>query len=173
MARILIVLIAFSAMFPTSGFASVCAPLLSQASSESSTSITVESHTTNNTTTNNTTTNNNTNNAINNVTNRVPGSFQNVTLTHVNDNNNQPLDSFMSLQTHCNDPSMPCNMNMSSMDAMDCDSGCCVNCVGVSFAALTSLAYSSFAHLLPIKPASGNTNFYTRIISPELRPPLV
>lgn len=73
-------------------------------------------------------------------------------------------------QMHCHDPSMSCNDQ--DMDAMNCDSGCCVSCYSTSMTMLTAfpiLQLSSVSN----KPASGYINFYTRSISPELQPPLV
>ncbi len=84
-------------------------------------------------------------------------------------------------QHHCNHPGMmtvDSSIAMSAseqtidMQAMNCDAACCDNCLGTS-AMLTSLPYITFSHPLSMKPASGKTNLYTHIISPELRPPLV
>jgi hypothetical protein len=84
-------------------------------------------------------------------------------------------------QHHCNHPGMiatDSNIAMSAseqtidMQAMNCDAACCDNCLGTP-AMLTSLPYISFSHPFSMKPASGKTNLYTHIISPELRPPLV
>ncbi len=83
-------------------------------------------------------------------------------------------------QHHCHHPGMMAvdssakstSEQTIDMQAMNCDAACCDNCLGVS-AMLTSLPFISFSHPLSMKPVSGKTNFYTHIISPELRPPLV
>jgi S-formylglutathione hydrolase FrmB len=83
--------------------------------------------------------------------------------------NNISTTIIASSQMHCNNPNM---MNMDSMQAMDCDSGCCANCVSVSVA-LTTPVSVLFLPTLSIQPVSGTMSFYTRSISPELQPPLV
>jgi len=76
----------------------------------------------------------------------------------------------LSDQSHCNDPQMSCNDQ--TMNSMNCDSGCCVSCLGVS-AAMTTASTVLLSPTVSIKPVSGYINFYTRSISPELQPPLV
>lgn len=77
-----------------------------------------------------------------------------------------------SSQMHCDDPSMACYESDMDMTAMDCDSGCCVSCVGAS-AALTTPTIQLLSPTVSTKPVSGYINYYTRSISPELQPPLV
>jgi len=70
---------------------------------------------------------------------------------------------------HCEN----CNaMSPEDMANMTCDSACGVSCL-VSPVAMTSATFViSVAYRFP-QPVSGFINYYTRSISPELRPPLV
>jgi hypothetical protein len=68
----------------------------------------------------------------------------------------------VSSQMHCDDP----------MQVMDCDSGCCANCVSISIA-LTPSSSVLLSPMLASKPVSSSVNFYTRHTSPELQPPLI
>ena len=151
MTRLLILLIAFNAIFPASGFASVCASAMTHVSEN----IVIESHN------------------INHDEKYDLVKTTAITTAIQQQPNSAESGLTMNAQEHCSDPTMSCHHKTTSLDTMDCSSGCCANCLGASFAVLTSLAYTPFSHYLPTKPASGDTNFYTHIISPELRPPLV
>ena len=88
----------------------------------------------------------------------------------VNNQDQNQVDTITATtENHCNHPGMNC---VDDMQSTDCNSACCNHCLGAS-ATLTSFPFLSISHPLQVKPVSGDTTFYTHIISPELRPPLV
>ncbi len=74
-----------------------------------------------------------------------------------------------SVQIHCDNCS---NMGMDDMSNMNCDAGCGISCLTSPVAMISSPALMP-ANVDFIKPVFGTIHFYTRTISPELRPPLV
>lgn len=72
-------------------------------------------------------------------------------------------------QQHCTNSTA---MDAMQMQVMDCDSTCCISCLGMS-AVPISLLVDLPSVVLSLQVHSGTIHFYTRSISPELQPPLV